>query len=186
MADLKILTICGSLRKASTNRMAMNLAAEVAPQDLVFEEAEIRTLPHFDDDEFAKGFPAAAVALRDKIRAADGIFFACPEYNHSLSGVLKNAIDWASRPPDQPFAGKPVTVMSATAGQQGGGRAQYHLRAVMLSLLVYFMPKPETFIGFAPTKFDKEGKCTDATTRKFVTEHMAAFRDWVLKMKKLG
>lgn len=186
MADLKILALCGSLRKASFNRMTLNLVQEVAPKDLVFEEAVIRTLPFFDDDEFAKGFPPAAVVLREKIRAADGIFFACPEYNHSLSGVLKNAIDWVSRPPDQPFAGKPVTVISATGGQQGGGRVQYHLRAVMLSLLVYFMPKPETFIGNAPAKFDKEGRCTDATTRKFVTEHMAAFREWVLLMKRLG
>src|SRR3974390_3242436 len=184
MAQLKILSLCGSLRKGSFNRMVMNLAIEVAPGDMSFEEAEIRGIPFFDGDEYAKGFPGPARALGGKIRAADGVFLASPEYNFSLSGVLKNAIDWASRAPDQPFAGKPVTVVSASQGQLGGARAQYDLRKGLQFLQGYFMPKPETFIGFAQTKFDAEGRCTDEATRKFVTDHMAAFRDWVLNIKK--
>jgi len=186
MAQLKILSLCGSLRKGSFNRMAMNLAMEVAPRDMVFEEAEMRTMPFFDGDEYAKGFPPPAAAFREKIRAADGLFFACPEYNFSVSGVMKNAIDWASRAPDQPFANKPVTVISATMGPLGGGRVQYELRRMLQSLLVFFMPKPETFIGVAQNKFDAEGRCTDEMTRKFVTEHMAAFHDWILRIRKLG
>src|SRR5579864_7503120 len=152
MAQLKILNICGSLRAASFNRMAMNLAMEVAPKDLSFEEASIREMPYFDGDEFAEGYPSSAVEFRGKIRAADGLFFFSPEYNFSLSGVLKNAIDWASRGADQPFAGKPVTVISATTGKLGGGRVQYDLRRVLQFLQVFFMPKPETFIGAAQTK----------------------------------
>jgi len=186
MAQYRILALCGSLRRGSLNRMVMNLAAEVAAPDMVFEEAEIRTIPYFDGDDFTKGFPGPVTALREQIRAADGIFIASPEYNFSLSGVLKNALDWASRAPDQPFAGKPVTVMSATQGPMGGGRVQYEVRKVMQSMLVFFMPKPETFVGMAHTKFDADGRCTDATTRKFVTEHMAGFRDWIAKIKKLG
>jgi chromate reductase, NAD(P)H dehydrogenase (quinone) len=186
MAQLKILSVCGSLRKGSFNRMVLRLAAEVAPPELVFEEASIRDLPHFDGDELAKGFPPSAAEFREKVRAADGLFFAAPEYNFSVSGVMKNAIDWASRGTDQPFVAKPVTVISATMGPLGGGRMQYDLRKILQLLEVFFMPKPETFIGLAQTKFDAEGRCTDDATRKFVTAHMAAFRDWVLRIKKLG
>ena len=186
MADLKILSVCGSLRKGSYNRMVMNLAAQVAPSDLKLEEATIRDLPFFDGDEFAKGFPPSVAAFRDKVRAADGLFFFSPEYNFSLSAVMKNAIDWASRGADQPFAHKPVSVISATMGPLGGARVQYELRKILQLLQVHFMPRPETFVGTAQTKFDAEGHCTDEATRKFVTEHMTAFRDWVLRVRKMA
>jgi len=186
MSQLKILALCGSLRKGSYNRMVMNLAASVAPPDLVLEEAGLRDMPFFDGDEFAKGYPPAVAAFREKVRAADGVFFFSPEYNFSMSAVMKNAIDWGSRGADQPFANKPVTVISATMGPLGGGRVQYELRKTLQLLQVFFMPRPETFVGLANTKFDAEGRCTDEATRKFVTDHLTAYRDWVLRIRKLG
>jgi chromate reductase, NAD(P)H dehydrogenase (quinone) len=186
MSQLKILALCGSLRKGSYNRMLMNLASQAAPQDLVLEEADIRTLPFFDGDEFAKGYPPVVAAFREKVKAADGVIFFAPEYNFSLSAVLKNAIDWASRAPDQPFANKAITVLSATMGPLGGARMQYELRKVMQLMEVHFMPRPETFVGLAQTKFDAQGQCTDEATRKFVTEHMLAYKNWVLRFKQLG
>jgi chromate reductase len=186
MSQLKILGLCGSLRKGSYNRMLLNLASEVAPSDVAVTEFDMREIPFFDGDEFAKGYPASAQAFREAVRAADGVVIVTPEYNFAMSAVLKNAIDWASRGNDQPFANKPVTVLSATMGPLGGARVQYEVRRIMQLMQVFFMPRPETFVGVAQNKFDAEGKCTDEATRKFVTEHMAAYRDWVLRIKKLG
>ncbi len=186
MSQLKILGLCGSLRKGSYNRMVLKLAGQVAPADVTIEPFELRDIPFFDGDEFAKGYPPAAAAFRAAILAADGILVCTPEYNFAMSAVLKNAIDWASRGTDQPFANKPMTVLSATMGPLGGARVQYEVRRIMQLMQVFFMPRPETFIGLAQTKFDAEGNCTDEATRKFVTEHMAAYRDWVLRIKKLG
>ena len=186
MSQLKILGLCGSLRKGSYNRMLLKLATEVAPADLSVESIELGNIPFFDGDVFDKGYPASAAALRERIRAADGVLIVTPDYNFTLSAVLKNAIDWASRGADQPFVGKPLTVMSATQGPLGGARVQYDVRRIMQFMQVFIMPRPETFVGSAAGKFNAEGQCTDEVTRKFVTEHMAAFRDWVVRMKKLG
>src|ERR1700726_3904128 len=127
MSDAKaisVLGICGSLRKASFNHAALNTAIELKPAGMEVTIADISQIPLYDEDVRAQGFPPPVETLRQQIKAADALLFACPEYNYSMSGVLKNAIDWASRPPDQPFAGKPVAMISAAAGMAGGARAQ--------------------------------------------------------------
>jgi chromate reductase len=186
MSKLDIVGICGSLRAASINRMALNLAGSVMPQGLAMEVVEWRELPAFDADVLAEGFPPAVAALRDRIRRADGLVIATPEYNFSLPGMLKNAIDWLSRGDDQPFAHKPIAILSASPGPLGGARVQYDLRKILLFVNATPLVKPEVFIGHAATKFDAEGECTDSTTRKFVTDQMHAFGKWIEAVKRMG
>ena len=183
---MKILAISGSLRAASYNRMALKAATELAPAGLTIETAEIKDLAMFDGDDFAKGFPANVVALREKIRAADGLLIAGPEYNYSVSGALKNAIDWLSRGNDQPFAYKPIAIMSATMGPVGGARMQYDLRKIFLFLQGQVLQKPEVFIGLAQNKFDANGKLTDEATRKVMGDFMLAFQDWIPRVKRMA
>ena len=123
--------------------------------------------------------------LRERVRRADGVLIATPEYNFSIPGGLKNLIDWLSRGDDQPFALKPVAILSASAGPVGGARVQYDLRKVMLFMNAQVLAKPEVFIGMAGTKFDAEGRCTDDTTRKFVTDQMAAFQRWIAAVGRM-
>ena len=131
----------------------------------------------------AEGFPPPVVALRAAIKAADGLLIATPEYNYSIPGVLKNTIDWASRPPEQPFDGKPIGIIGASGGMLGTARAQYHLRQCFVFLNGYVMNRPEVMIGSAQGKFGPDGSLTDVATRDFLTAHLAAFRDWVIRTK---
>ena len=179
MSTLDIVGLCGSLRKASLNRNALRLAGEVMPATLRLDTVEWRELPVFDGDVLAAGLPASVAALRERIGRADGVVIATPEYNFSIPGGLKNALDWTSRGEDQPWAGKPVAMLTASPGPLGGARVQYDLRKVMLFLNAMVLVKPEVFIGQATTKFDAEGRCSDDTTRKFVTDQMAAFGRWI-------
>lgn len=181
---MKILGLCGSLRQGSFNRMALHAAQELMPAPMRMEIAEIKDFPPFDGDEFAKGFPPVVEAMREKVRAADGLLVACPEYNFSVSGVLKNAIDWISRGADQPFNHKPMAIFSATMGPVGGARAQYDLRKIMIFLNAYILNKPEVFIGLAQTKFDASGKLTDEPTRKILGEQMVAFKAWIERQQR--
>jgi chromate reductase, NAD(P)H dehydrogenase (quinone) len=176
---LDIVGLCGSLRKASFNHSALRLAGELMPASMKLDIVEWRDVPVFDGDMLAQGFPPVVVALRERIRRADGVVIASPEYNFTVPGGLKNAIDWISRGDDQPFAHKPVAILSASAGPVGGARMQYDLRKVMLFLNAQALIKPEVFIGVAGTKFDAEGRCTDDTTRKFVGDPMAALERWI-------
>ena len=126
---MKLLAIIGSLRRASYNRMVFRAVLEELPHGVSVSEAPIRDLPLYDDDlRLEQGYPEAAQRLREQIAAADAVLFISPEYNYSVPGVLKNAIDWASRAPDQPFKGKPVAIMGASTGMIGTARMQYHLR----------------------------------------------------------
>ena len=186
MSKLDIVGICGSLRAASINRMALNLAGSVMPQGLAMEVVEWRELPAFDADVLADGFPPVVAALRDRIRRADGLVIATPEYNFSLPGMLKNAIDWLSRGDDQPFAHKPIAILSASPGPLGGARVQYELRKILLFVNATPLVKPEVFIGNAAAKFDAEGECTDLSTRKFVTDQMQAFGKWIEAVKRMA
>ena len=127
----------------------------------------------------------AVAGLRKPIRQADGVLIATPEYNFSIPGGLKNAIDWVSRVDDQPFALKPVAMLSASPGPVGGARMQYDLRKVMLFLNAMPLVKPEVFIGMAGGKFDAEGRCTDEGTRKFVGDQMLAFEKWIAGVGRL-
>jgi len=174
----RILTICGSLRSGSFNRALARSLPGLCPPDMVIEEApSFAMLPLYDaDDHQSSGIPQQVTDFAAAVRAADGIIIVSPEYNWSIPGGLKNALDWLSRAPDQPFIGKPVLIQSATAGPLGGARMQYHLRMVLTFLDARVFGTPELFVGQAHTKFDPVTfQLTDAPTRMFVTQHLAAF-----------
>ena len=175
---IKVLAICGSLRKGSYNMAALRVAIEQKPAGMSVEVADISQFPLYNEDVRQQGFPPPVQKLREQIAAADALLFACPEYNYSMSGVLKNAIDWASRPPDQPFAGKPCAIMGAAAGMAGGARAQGDLRRSMVFLDMHPINKPEVLIGQAQTKFDESGKLLDEAARGFIRDMMAALDRW--------
>lgn len=170
---IKLVAFCGSLRKASFNRMALKAFIERLPQGASVETIEIGDWPLYNADIQAQGFPAPVQAAQQKVLAADGIVFASPEYNYSVSGALKNAIDWLSRFTPQPFAGKPMAVFGASGGPLGTARSQYHLRQMMIFLDGRFVNKPEVMIGAAPAKF-VDGKFTDETGSKLLTDLGAA------------
>jgi chromate reductase len=184
MADkaLNVITICGSLRKGSYNRMVMNLLPGWAPANLKISEAPpFSEFPLYNADvQNSSGFPTPVQTLADAIRAADGVIFVSPEYNYSIPGGLKNAIDWVSRLPNQPFANKPVMIISAAAGVLGGGRMQYDLRRCMIFLDALTMNKPEVFIGGAMQKFDeKSGQLKDEQAAGFIKQQLAAFAKFI-------
>ena len=177
-----VISICGSLRAGSYNRMAMRLLPQLAPPGMSIAEApSFAAFPLYNEDiHNTSGFPAGVTALADAIRAADGVIFCTPEYNFSLPGGLKNAIDWVSRLPNQPFAGKPVAIQSASPGPLGGARVQYDLRRAMVFLDALTLNKPEVFIGACASKFDeKTGELTDTTTRTFMTQQLEAFSKFI-------
>ena len=181
MSDAKgtnVLAICGSLRAGSYNRAALRTAIELKPPGMTIEIADIGSFPLYNEDVRAQGFPAPVERLRRQIAAADALLFVTPEYNYSISGVLKNAIDWASRPPDQPFAGKPVAIMGAGAGMAGTARAQYDLRRCCVFLDMHPLNKPEVLIGQAQTKFDAEGRFTDEVGRGLIRDLLVALDQW--------
>jgi len=181
---IRILGISGSLRKASYNSALLHAAQELAPPDLHLDIADISQIPLYNHDLQAQGFPAAVQQLGEQIRAADGLLFATPEYNYSVSGVLKNTIDWISRLKEQPFAGKPAAICGASMGALGTARAQYHLRQIGVFVDLRFINKPEVMIGAAHERFDAEGKLTHEATRKFVGDLLVALRDAVRHSKR--
>jgi chromate reductase len=182
---LDIVGLCGSLRRTSLNRAALRLAGESMPPSMTLDIVDWREFPVFDGDVFAQGLPSAVAALRERVRRADGVVIATPEYNFSVPGGLKNVLDWLSRGDDQPWALKPVAMLSASPGPLGGARVQYDLRKVMLFLNAAVLTKPEVFIGAASGKFDADGRCTDETTRKFVSAQMAAFEQWIAAVGRM-
>src|SRR5258706_3338547 len=170
---IKLVAFCGSLRKGSFNRMALQAFIERAPVGTTVETIEIGDWPLYDADIQAQGFPDKVQAAHKAMLAADGIVFASPEYNYSVSGVLKNAIDWLSRVTPQPFAGKPVAVFGASGGPLGTARAQYHLRQMMVFLHGPVVNKPAVIISAAQTTF-VDGKIDDAAGSKPLTEFCSA------------
>jgi chromate reductase len=180
-----VLVICGSLRKGSYNALiARNLPALAPPEMAIVPSPPIGTLPLYNFDvQSEQGFPAAVTALGDAIRSAHGVMFVTPEYNYSVPGVLKNAIDWISRLPNQPFAGKPVAVQSASPSVLGGARAQYHLRQMMVFLDALFFNKPEIMVTFVNTKVDEaQGVLTDEPTRKIIAQQLAGFSKFIARL----
>src|SRR5215813_11144295 len=175
---IDVLAFCGSLRQGSFNKAALRTAIEEKPPAMTIETADIGSIPLYNEDVRALGFPPPVERLRTQIAAADALLFVTPEYNYSIPGVLKNAIDWASRPPDQPFAGKPVAMMGAGAGMAGTVRAQYDLRKCCVFLDMHPLNKPEVFIGVAHTKFDAEGAFTDEAGRGFIRDLLVALEQW--------
>ena len=184
MADLKVLGICGSLRKASLNMAALRACGELLPAGMTLQITSIADLPMFNQDVFDAGLPEPAKRFRAAVSAADGVLIAAPEYNFSVSPVLKNAIDWASRPPNQSWQDKPVAIFSCSQGPLGGARVQYDLRRILGQLWAHVLPRPEVFIGSAPGKFDAQGKITDEATREFLTDLLAGFGPWITRMQK--
>jgi len=182
-ASFQVLGICGSLRQKSLNMAALKTAGELMPPGLKLRITSIAELPMYNFDVQEKGFPAPVTKLRDEILAADALLFACPENNWTVPACLKNAIDWMSRFQPQPFQNKPAAVFSATGGPVGGARAQYDLRRILSGLGVMWLARPEVFIGLAASKFS-DGKLTDETTRKFLTDEMTAFEDWIKRMQR--
>jgi chromate reductase, NAD(P)H dehydrogenase (quinone) len=180
---VKILGICGSLRKASFNMAALRACNELMPQGMTLQIASIADLPIFNQDVLDAGMPEPVKRFRGEVAAAEGLLIASPEYNFSVPAPLKNAIDWASRPPNQVFHDKPVAIFSAAGGPLGGARVQYDLRRILGQLWGHVLPRPEVFIGMAASKIDAQGKLTDETTRKFLTELLNGFRDWIVRMQ---
>ncbi|MBX9943856.1 MAG: NAD(P)H-dependent oxidoreductase [Reyranella sp.] len=171
--SIKLVAFCGSLRRASLNRVALAAFAERLPAGTSLSTIEIGDWPLYDADVQAKGVPAAVEAAQQAMLAADGIVLASPEYNYSISGVLKNAIDWLSRTTPQPFAGKPIALFGASMGLLGTARAQYHLRQMMVFLDGRPLNKPEVMIAQAHTKV-ADGKLTDEATGKLLADLGAA------------
>jgi chromate reductase len=181
---MNIVAICGSLRKGSFNRMLMQTLPSFAPAGMGIKEApSFADFPLYNADiQNGPGFPAAVGTLAEAIRAADGVIFCTPEYNFSIPGGLKNAIDWVSRLPNQPFAGKPIAIQSASPGPLGGGRVQYDLRRTMVFLDALTLNKPEIFVGSCAAKIDeKTGELKDDTTRTLVKQQLEAFGTFVVR-----
>jgi len=171
---VKIVGIAGSLRRGSYNRLALRAAEELVPDGASLEALDLPDLPGFDQDR-EKEPPAAVVEMKARVRAADAVLFVTPEYNYSVPGVLKNAIDWLSRPyGDSAWSGKPAAVMGASVGLFGTARAQYHLRQTLVFLDMPTVNQPEVMIGSAHKRFDESGTLTDETSRKLVTQLLAA------------
>jgi chromate reductase len=181
---IKVLAFAGSLRKSSYNKALIRAAVEVAPENVVIEVFDLEGIPLFNQ-EFEANPPQRVKDFKDKIRAADALLIATPEYNYSIPGVLKNAIDCASRPKaDTPFEGKPVAIMSAATGRFGGARAQYHLRQAFIFLNMQPINRPEVMLSDAQHNVDAEGKVTNDQTRQLIRQLLEALAAWTIKLKE--
>ena len=180
---VKILGFAGSLRMASYNRSILRAAQALVPKDAKLEIFDLDGMPLFNQD--LEGQPSAKVQeFKAKIRAADAILIATPEYNYSIPGVLKNAIDCASRPyGDNAFEHKPVAIMGASIGMAGTARAQYHLRQSFVFLTCFALNQPEVMVPFAQDKIDKDGKVTDVKTREKIRELLENLVTWTRRLR---
>jgi chromate reductase, NAD(P)H dehydrogenase (quinone) len=182
--QLRVLGFAGSLRQGSYNKMALRAAVELAPAGMTIETFDIAPIEPYNEDVKQRGFPSPVQELREKLRAADALLIVTPEYNHSIPGVLKNAIDWASRPPDQPFNDKPIAIMGASPGRLGTIRAQLHLRACFVFLNGLVMTQPEVLIANAAQMFDDQGRLTDQPTRELVAKLLISLADWTRRLAR--
>lgn len=183
---MQILGIGGSLRKGSYNMALLRAARELAPSTVTITIYEgLGDIPIYNADVEAQGIPQPVQRFKEAIRAADALLIATPEYNYNIPGMLKNAIDWASRPPaDNPFAGKPVGIIGASPGIGGTVRAQLALRQAFVFLNGYVMPRPELLVFRASEKIDGEGNLTDKETRKLLQDFIPALADWASHFRK--
>jgi len=183
-SKIKLLGIAGSLRRTSFNHAALRAAQELVPADAELTIHDIAALPFYNQDLEAAGPPVAVLELRQSIHAADALLIATPEYNHSIPGVLKNAIDWASRPiAASALNGKPAALLGASVGIYGTVRAQLHLRQILTASNTYVMLKPELLITRASEKFDSDGQLTDETTREQLQTLLAALVAWTRRLQ---
>jgi chromate reductase, NAD(P)H dehydrogenase (quinone) len=180
---IKVLGFAGSLRQGSYNRMLLRNAVELAPANSELEVFELDGIPAFNQD-FENDMPARAKEFKSRVKAADAILFVTPEANYSVPGVLKNAIDWASRPyGDNSFQGKPAAIMSASISSIGGARAQYHLRQMMVFLDMHPVNTPEMMVPIAAEAFDTEGRLKDQKARDLVKELLVALYEWTIRLR---
>jgi chromate reductase, NAD(P)H dehydrogenase (quinone) len=183
MIPVQIVGVSGSLRAKSYNRALLVAAQELLPPDVSMEIAELHGIPPYNMD-LEDPAPPAVLSFKGQIRKADAVLFAVPEYNYSVAGILKNAIDWASRPyQDNVWAGKPVAMVSASIGMLGGARAQYDLRRSFVFLDMHPINRPEVFVSFAPTKFDEQLRLKDEPTRKVLRQLLSALVDLTRRLR---
>jgi chromate reductase len=181
---VRILGIAGSLRRASYNRAALRAAIELVPEGATLDVFELHGIPLFNQDDEGNP-PLQVVEFKRRIREADALLFATAEYNYSVPGVLKNALDWASRPyGDSAWSEKPAAIMGASPGNIGTARAQYHLRQIFVYLNVLPINKPEVMIGNAAARFDAAGKLTDETTKNFIRELLRNLVAWTRQLRQ--
>lgn len=184
MSDVRVLGVAGSLRQGSLNRALLRAAIKLAPAGLTIDAFDLNDVPLYNGDVEAAGDPPGVTAFKAAIRAADAVLFVTPEYNHGVPGVMKNAVDWASRPPrDAALNGKPVGIIGASPGQVGTARGQSQLRQAFEFTNSYCMPQPEILVFRATEKFDANGELTDAKTAEFLGKYLEALRVWTLRFK---
>jgi chromate reductase len=187
MADtLNVLAICGSLRKGSFNRMLMNTSIDLAPAGMTIKEGpSFAGFPIYNfDDQQATGFPKSVDALNDAVKAADGVLVVSAEYNWSIPGGLKNAIDWLSRYKEVPIKNKPVAIQSAAPGLLGGSRMQYHLRMTLQAIDAQLFGKPEVIVNMAAQKFDQaSGALNDQAALDLIKQQLAAFAAFIKRVR---
>jgi chromate reductase, NAD(P)H dehydrogenase (quinone) len=182
---MRALGIVGSLRVASYNKALLRAAVEQAPAGMSVETFDIAPIPPYNQDVEVLGIPEPVAALKRAITEADALLVVSPEYNYGVPGVLKNAIDWASRPPGKsPLNGKPAAIMGASMGTGGTIRMQLALRQTFLFTETYVMVKPEIFVARAQDRFDEQGRLTDDKTREIVKQFMAALGDWARRFPR--
>lgn len=182
--QIRILGIAGSLRRESYNRAALRAATQLVPEGATIETFELDGIPGFNQDE-EQNPPSKVTDLKRRIREVDAILFVTPEYNYSVPGVLKNAIDWASRPyGDSAWNGKPAAIMGASIGTIGTARAQYHLRQMMVFLNMFPINQPEVMIGNASERFDADGNLTDNETKEFIRQLLQSLVDWTQRIER--
>lgn len=176
---LRVLGLCGSLRAASYNGFLLRAAAELAPAGMSIAPFDLGAVPPYNGDVEAQGEPPPVAALRGAVTGANAVLIASPEFNYGVPGVLKNAIDWISRPPGRsPLRKKPAAIMGASTGPSGTMRMQLQLRPTLECLEMYVMPKPEVVVSFCKDKFEDGGRLADEKTRDHVAAFLAAFLDW--------
>jgi chromate reductase len=181
---MRILGIAGSLRRGSYNRAALRAATLLAPDGVEVDTLELAEIPIFNQDN-ERNAPAPVLELKRRIRAADAILMVTPEYNYSVPGMLKNAIDWASRPyGDNAWSGKPAAIMGASPGTNGTARAQYHLRQIFVYLNIYPINQPEVMIMDAANRFDSEGNLTHEPTKVMIRKLLEGLVEWTGRISK--
>ena len=181
---VKVLGFAGSLRSGSLNRALLRAAVERAPTGLRIDPFDLIEIPLYNGDVEAAGDPEPVARFKAAIRAADGVLMVTPEYNHGVPGVMKNAIDWASRPPlGAALDRKPVAIIGASPGITGSARGQSQLRQAFEFTNSYAMPQPELLVFRAHEKFDADGQLTDEATRAHLAKFLEAFRDWVVRLR---
>ena len=182
---IKLLGISGSLRAQSYNSGALFVVASVLPEDMEFDVASLSDLPFYNADVEQRGFPAVVESFRRNVAAADALIFAVPEYNFSVSGVLKNALEWLSRPPNPPTNGKPCAVFGASVSPLGTARGQFHFRHICVSLNMIAVNTPHVDITNAKTKFDAQGRLTDRASIDLIRQLVGELRNLAIRLRDI-